>query len=161
MIRSPTMRSVLALACALFAPIAMSACHPPGPPPEAASSEAPAAAAPALRSAVEGVEWTLVELGGKPAPLGNGGKPATLTLDAGERRASGFAGCNRVGGSYQLDARSLRFSALFGTKMGCTTGMDLELLFTEALEATREYRLAERMLELVGEQGVLARFEAR
>ena len=157
-----SMRSVLAVACALLTPIVMSACHPPGPPPEVASSEAPAAAAaPALRSAVEGVEWTLVELGGKPAPLGNGGKPATLTLDAGERRAGGVAGCNRVGGSYELGARALRFSALFGTKMGCATGMDLESLFTEALEATREYRLAERMLELVGEQGVLARFEAR
>lgn len=152
------MRSVLAVSCALLATLVMPACHRPGPPPEAA----PEAAAPeALRSAVEGIEWTLVELGGKPAPLGNGGKPATLTLDAGERRASGFAGCNRVAGSYELDARALRFSALFGTKMGCATGMDLELLFTEALEATREYRLAERMLELVGEQGVLARFEAR
>ena len=150
-----------ALSCALFT-LVLSACYRAAPAPEGASPVTAApAAAPALRSAIEGIEWTLVELGGEPAPLGNGGKPATLTLDAGEERASGFAGCNRVAGNYELGARTLRFAALFGTKMGCATGMDLEVLYTEALEATREYRLAERMLELVGEQGVLARFEAR
>jgi len=106
-----------------------------------------------------GVEWSLVELNGAPAPLGAGDRPATLTLGD-SARASGFGGCNRIAGSYELAGDSLRFGPLISTRMACDQGMELEQAYGAALEATRRFRVTEAGLELLGADGVIARFRA-
>jgi hypothetical protein len=45
--------------------------------------------------------------------------------------------------------------------MFCNQGMDLEQQYVTALAATRAYRLTGARLELLGDAGVVARFEAR
>lgn len=105
--------------------------------------------------------WKLVELGGKPAPTGQEGKPAMLELREEGRRATGFAGCNRMAGTYEVRGDSLRFSPLILTRMACRNGMDLEQAYVDALQATRSYRSTATGLELSGEAGHLARFEAQ
>lgn len=105
-----------------------------------------------------GTEWTLVELGGQPAGPGAGEKPATLALSEADKHASGFAGCNRMTGTYELAGSTLRFGPMAVTRMACATGMDLETKYLAVLEATRSYRLAAEGLELTGETGTLARF---
>jgi heat shock protein HslJ len=107
--------------------------------------------------AAPGVEWQLRDLDGAPAPLGNGGRRATLTLSD-SARVAGFAGCNRYFGSYTLDGAALRFSRIGMTRMACQDGMTLEQQLARALEATRTYRLDGDELILLGESGPIARF---
>lgn len=114
----------------------------------------------AADTALVGADWTLVALGGQAAPMGNGGRPATLTFLTEASRVGGFAGCNRVAGSYTLNGANLTFGPLVMTKMACVEGMDLEQRFAAALDSTRTMRHVADTLELMNQQGsVLARFE--
>jgi heat shock protein HslJ len=111
---------------------------------------------------IANAEWTLVELNGQPATLGAGGKPATLTLTDTDKRASGFAGCNRFSSTYSLDGSALTFSPIITTKMACQAGMELEQSLVNSLTATRTFRQTANNLELQDEHNaVIARFEKR
>ena len=114
-------------------------------------------AAPA--DAIAGSEWRLVELNGEPSGVGADDKPATLRLNSAAHRMSGFGGCNRMTGGYQLHDDSLRFDRVAMSMMACPDGMALEGSFAAALEATRTYRVTDRGLELIGESGTVARLE--
>lgn len=123
-----------------------------------ADDESPTSApAPALT----GTTWRLVELHGKPAPLGQDGKVATLELTVDGRRASGFAGCNRMSGPFEVRGDSLRLGPLALTRMACAKGMDLEGGYVDALAKTRMFHLSADGLRLLGEGGALARLEAQ
>jgi heat shock protein HslJ len=131
--------SALLLGCALPTPAEIS---PSGP----ASLLTPA-----------GTEWQLHDLGRSPAPLGAGGRRATLTFSD-SARVAGFAGCNRYFGSYTIDGATLRFGAIGMTRMACQEGMELEQQLARALDLTRTYQLNGNGLTLAGESGPLARF---
>lgn len=107
-----------------------------------------------------GTEWRLVQLDGGTTDVGAGASAPTLLLTATDTRVSGFAGCNRLMGSYELTGARLRFSQLATTRMFCANTMDLEQRYLAALEATRTYRLTGRELDLTGDRGVVARFRA-
>ncbi|MEW5929068.1 MAG: META domain-containing protein [Gemmatimonadota bacterium] len=134
---------------AVLALVALAACNSAG----GAAAEGPGPAA-----SVAGREWRLVELNGRPAGSGAGGRAATLRLDG--ERAGGFAGCNTFGGGYQMGESSLTFATLAATRMACEQGMELEREYLATLEATRSWRMTPQGLELLGERGVLARFAA-
>jgi len=130
------------------------------------SAPSPAATVSASRgevvpSALANREWTLVQLGGADAPLGAGGRAATLTFDDATMRAAGFAGCNRYSGSYTLVRDSLAFGAAVSTKMACADGMDLEQRYPTMLPGVTGYRLADSTLTLRGASGDLAVFRIR
>jgi heat shock protein HslJ len=119
-------------------------------------------AAPAVSPAppeITGAEWRLVELDDKRAATGMGGRAATLKLSAGDNSVTGFLGCNSMGGSFEMAGDSLRFGQLASTRMACPEGLALERQYAAALEATRNYRVTDGALELLGDRGVLARFE--
>ena len=135
----------------LLVAIAAAACQP---------SATPEPSAAEFRTAVAGAEWELRELNGVPAPLGTGGRRATIRFEADSARVAGFAGCNRYFGGYALDGMTIRFGAVGMTKMACAEGMTLEQQLSAALEATRRYELAGGRLTLLGESGsAVARFE--
>ena len=129
--------------------VTLAACQPPH-----SVSTSPEA----FRASVAGVDWELVELDGKTAATGAGGRRATLRFDADTTRVGGFSGCNRFGGSYTVDGDSLRFGPLAMTRMACADGMDLERKLSSALEATRRYKLSTTQLQLFGPSGSIARF---
>ena len=135
------------------------------PPPSADSVQAAAAAAESSAAnatpALLGTTWRLAELGGKPAPLGQDGKAATLEFMAEGKRAAGFAGCNRMTGPYELHGDSLRLGPFALTRMACMKGMDLEKQYVETLQRTRAYRQTAAKLELLDSSGTLARLEAQ
>ena len=135
------------------------------PPPSADSVNAAAAAAESSAAratpGLVGTTWRLTELEGKPAPLGQDGKAATLELAAEGKRATGFAGCNRMTGSYELTGDSLRIGPLALTRMACEKGMDLENQYVNALQRTRGCRQSAEKLELLDASGTLARLEAQ
>jgi heat shock protein HslJ len=132
----------------LAAAAAMGCAHQPGAPLSPA----------AFRAALAGTDWELLELQGAAAPLGNGGRRATIRFDADTSRVAGFGGCNRYFGSYALEGRAFRFSGIGMTKMACPDGMTLEQQLASALEATRRYEIAGRELTLFGDAGVVAKF---
>ena len=134
---------VLAAAAIVFA-----ACQPP----RAASSDL------AFRQSVSGVDWELMELDGKTASTGAGGRRATLRFDADSARVGGFAGCNGFGGPYTIHGDSLRFGSLVSTMMACSGGMQVEAKYLAALQATRRYELSTTQLKLFGPSGPVARF---
>ena len=132
------------------------------PPQSADSATAAAESSPAPASPVlVGTTWRLTELEGKPAPLGQDGKAATLELAAEGKRATGFAGCNRMTGPYQVTGDSLRLGPFALTRMACMKGMDLEKQYIDALQQTRAYRQSGEKLDLLGPRGTLARLEAQ
>ncbi|MDR5833420.1 META domain-containing protein [Caballeronia sp. LZ034LL] len=65
------------------------------------------------------------------------GQPLTLdfSTSSGRRRASGFAGCNRFAGTYDLKDGKLSFGPLAGTRMACPggTGAALEQPYLDGL----------------------------
>jgi heat shock protein HslJ len=131
-----------------------------GNPQPAGSGETPQPG-PGAGGKLSGREWSLTSLGGAPAEAGNGGQPATLTFSDAENKVSGFAGCNRVAGTYDAKGDSLRIGPLALTRMACPSGMELETKFGAALDATRGYRITGNRLDLIGETGVVASLEAK
>lgn len=96
-----------------------------------------------------GPTWTLVHLRGAAAPMGAGGRPATLIFYSGtQRTAAGFAGCNRWSSTYTIaPPDSIAFTAPIATKMACDQGMQLETDFLALI--TRASRIARRDSTLV------------
>jgi heat shock protein HslJ len=104
---------------------------------------------PAATQLLDNTEWQLVEwkqadgtlrtLPGAAAGATGAqaaGKPITLDLSTanGQRRASGFSGCNRYTGTYTLKNGLLTFGQLAGTRMACIgIGGDIEHAYLDAL----------------------------
>ena len=132
--------------------LAAVACGPRTP-----NAERPPAASAA---SLDDREWVLDGLGEVAAPLGAGGRPATLRFDPTTGRAAGFAGCNRYSAGYTLAGDSLTFGPAVSTKMACADGDELERGYLAMLPAIRSYTLSDSTLTLNGSSGPLAHFRA-
>jgi heat shock protein HslJ len=99
---------------------------------------------PAATQLLDDTKWELVEW--KNADGGTRAMPQAasdadgkaLTLDfstaTGQRRVSGFSGCNRYTGSYTLKNGGLSFGPLASTRMACqSAGGDLEGAYLDGL----------------------------
>jgi len=103
-----------------------------------------------------GPKWTMIELNGKPIP--EGVEPPTLTLSK-DGRATGTAGCNNLMGTFSMSSDGLRFGRTATTRKMCPSpAMEVEAAFLAMLEATTQNRVNGKMLELLGTNGVLAKF---
>ena len=118
------------------------------------SDGAPPRAAPvqhASATTLEDVQWTLIELDGEALEALSRGAP-TLTLASKDKRMSGFAGCNRMMGGYELDGDALKFSAMATTRMACVDVTPEERLL-RALQATTSWKVMANTLELFDAAG--------
>lgn len=143
------MRAIPGAFAAVWLPTVL-ACGPKLP----VSEQPPAASTASL----DNREWVLVGLGELAAPLGAGGRPATVQFDPTTRRAAGFAGCNRYSATYTVAGDSLAFGPAISTKMACADGDELERGYLAMLPAIRSYALSDSTLTLNGSGGALARF---
>ncbi len=100
---------------------------------------------------LEDVQWTLIELDGAALRASARGAP-TLTLASKDRRLSGFAGCNRMLGDYELDGDALKFGAMATTRMACVDVTPEEPLL-RALQATTRWRVTGNTLVLFDAAG--------
>lgn len=103
-----------------------------------------AANAPPLR----GTTWVLVAAAGQKMP-----RPPSLRLDPEQPRVNGFAGCNRLMGTYELDGARLTFGSAATTRMACLDGEDVEQRFLQAYAAVRGWRIEGGELLLTGADG--------
>jgi heat shock protein HslJ len=105
--------------------------------------------------ALDGADWRLVELAGRPA-LADVGPPAGVTYlrfasDSG--RVVGSTGCNRLTGPFTRGGDTLRFGPLVTTKVACVeeARQAQERDFLHALEHTRRHAIAGDTLALLGD----------
>ncbi len=111
---------------------------------------------------LRGTQWALVAEGSAGASAGTDAQRAPhLQLDPAQMRVSGYSGCNRMFGNFELQGSQLRFAGLGGTRRACLEGMDVEQRFLEALQAVQGWRIAGQELLLTGADGAtLLRFQA-
>ena len=86
---------------------------------------------PAATQLLDDTQWELTRWadangGARAIPHGDNGQPITLDLstESGKRRVSGYSGCNRYTGAYDLKDGKLTFGPLAGTRMACTGAGD-------------------------------------
>ena len=116
--------SVIAMTCASV----LAGCALPTHPDSAAPPTDPYN--PAATQLLDDTQWQLtswINADGKARPVptaGTDGEPITLNLSTanGQRKANGFAGCNRFMGTYDLSGGKLSFGPLAGTRMACASG---------------------------------------
>jgi heat shock protein HslJ len=84
---------------------------------------------PAATQLLDDTQWQLTgwtDASGKPRelPASTSTNPLTLQMstESGTRRASGFSGCNRFTGTYDLRDGKLAFGPLAATRMACPPG---------------------------------------
>jgi len=100
--------------------------------------------------ALAGTRWVLAEIDGSAAgPGADGQKPDLRFGMAGE--ATGFAGCNRFGGSVTVEGNRLTFGPLRSTMMACADGDAVEQAYLKKLVGTVRFGFEGRELLLFGE----------
>jgi len=107
---------------------------------------------------LEGTQWTLVTLEGKP-PLAGTALSAEFSAD----QISGSAGCNHYFGAYTVSGSDVTIGDVGSTEMYCMDPegvMDQEQAFLAVLASANSYRLAGTRLELLDATGgVILTFE--
>ncbi|MGF6759365.1 META domain-containing protein [Paraburkholderia sp. GAS42] len=137
-----------------------------------ASAEAPDPFNPAATQLLDDTTWELTswkQADGamRNVPHGDNGEPVTLALSTatGQRRASGFSGCNRYMGTYVLKDGKLSFGPLAGTRIACMTpGGQIESAYLDALahiDRTGVQMRAPQQLQLIPENGETLTFTRR
>ena len=108
-----------------------------------------------------GPRWRLVELEGEAALTGGGSREAHLVFSSDTAdRVGGATGCNSMGGTYEADETSIRFSQLISTKMACVEEerMRQEARFIKALETADRYAVSGDTLTLSAGGEVVVKF---
>ena len=110
---------------------------------------------------IEGVEWTLQEIHGKPSRARERGRQ-TLNLEARKKQVLGNGGVNHFFGGYERIGDRLKFGPLACTEMaGPPADMKAEAAYHAALAEVSHWRMSEGVLEFLKDRTVLLRFIAR
>lgn len=153
--RSPRSVRALSLAC-LCLPALVAGCNQQPSDPPTPSSETQAVS-------LENTHWRLVQIAGQP-PVSTPADRAEayFILMSDGRQMQGFSGCNRMGGPYVAEGRSLKFGAVHATRMACTDPRNPEAGLLQVLQGTAGTRITNDQLELLDANGAaLATFHAR
>lgn len=108
--------------------------------------------------------WALTAIDGDGFMMPEGmAREPHFVLHTEDNRVAGFAGCNRITGTYTLNGESLTFpGGMAMTRMACPVGMDTEQTFADILQRTTGWRIAGETLTLLDEDGAdIAAFERR
>lgn len=107
---------------------------------------------------VEGITWYLAGLGQETMSQPVERRPHLL-LDAEASSFSGFSGCNRFTGRYELDGANLSLGNAAVTRMACADSMALEDRFLAMLGRVNSWKRDGELLVFLDEsQAVLASF---
>jgi len=108
---------------------------------------------------LESTSWRLVSLPGQtPAAIAALAQAPTARFESG--RVTGFAGCNRLTGSYTLQGNRLTIGGVAGTMMACPEpAMSIERALHAALTGTLSYAIAGDRLSLTAGSGAVLLFD--
>ncbi len=104
-----------------------------------------------LETALVKGDWKIVSAGGVSAPANPEGETPFLRFGT-DGRFYGYAGCNRIAGSYIVSAMKLTLDGILSTKMACHD-MRLEDALLSALSHVRSYSIENGVLLLKGADG--------
>ena len=149
-------RTYIFLAASLVGALACAATVACASDPATVQGEGPPSAA----NNLTGIKWRVVELSGHPVATPLHGERPYILFDQAKRQATGYAGCNRFFGGYDLGGATLTFGPIGATKMACPDLEEgLETEFFKVLDATRRWEIVGGSLRFLNGDAVLARFE--
>lgn len=98
---------------------------------------------------ITGKKWKLTELNGKPIELKNSKNNPYFKLNMDGMRYEGHAGCNGLGGTFEIkpDVMRIKFNQGMSTMMACED-LDIENQFTKAILAADNYSVNGNTLTL-------------
>jgi heat shock protein HslJ len=114
------------------------------------------------KSSLENTHWRLSEMNGNPIITLDGSRDVHIMMatENGEKRISGFAGCNNLTGGYTHSGDKVKF-VIATTKMMCPEEqMAVEDFLLGALSSATSYKIEGDVLELLDGQTTLAIFKA-
>lgn len=91
-------------------------------------------------------KWKLVKIENQNISVS---EAITLEINQKEGQFSGFAGCNRIGGGFQIMGENISFPDVYSTLMFCEPEfMNIEDKYTSLLEKVVSFELSEKTLTL-------------
>jgi len=98
---------------------------------------------------ITGKTWKLTELNGKPIVLKSQKNNPYFKLNMADMRYEGNAGCNGLGGTFEIkpDIMRIKFNQGISTMMACED-LDIENQFTKALLTADNYSISGNTLTL-------------
>lgn len=98
---------------------------------------------------ITGKKWKLTELNGKPIELKNTKNNPYFKLNMEGMRYEGHAGCNGLGGTFEIkqDVMRIKFNQGMSTMMACED-LDIENQFTKTILAADNYSVNGNTLTL-------------
>ncbi|MDP2828342.1 MAG: META domain-containing protein [Sulfuricellaceae bacterium] len=105
--------------------------------------------------------WKLVQLDGEPIAADQEKKDEQhIVLAQENQRLTGFAGCNRIIGGYQLEDQRIAFSMAV-SRRACFKGEEAEAKFLATLSQAARWKVDGQNMELFDQAGkTIARFQA-
>ena len=85
-------------------------------------------------------------------------RPPSLTFSVDKGQFSGFGGCNRVMGEFELDKNNIKIMRIGSTKMNCPN-IAAEKLFMSSLNQVNNYQLKGRQLILLKDRSEVLVFK--
>ncbi len=126
------------------------------------SLEPQGCSAPGSTAQLENTYWKLTMLEGETVTAPDESRVVHFVLQSENNRVVGFAGCNRMMGSYTLNGPKLTFSQMGGTMMACSSGMEIEKRFHAVFPQVTGWRISGETLQLLdASETTLAAFESR
>ncbi|MDC8106814.1 META domain-containing protein [Chryseobacterium sp. B21-037] len=98
---------------------------------------------------ITGKTWKLIEINGQPIQLKNPKNNPYFKLNMTDMRYEGNAGCNGLGGTFEIkqDIMRIKFNQGISTMMACDD-LEIEQRFTKALLAADNYSVNGKILSL-------------
>lgn len=107
---------------------------------------------------IPGTAWQLAELNGRKVPNMN---PDKRFLNfAADNTFGASAGCNSIGGQYEISKSMISFSKVRSTRMACAN-MEPEQQLLDALERADNFVVNKKVLQLRAGGVILATFDAK
>ena len=112
----------------------------------------------AAASPIENITWQLAMLNGKAITVESNQRRPFMRLNAENKGLGAYAGCNTIGGDYEIKNDQLKIKPGPMTMMFCEGKMELEQSFIKALESVTSWKIEEARLILSAGEKAVAEF---
>lgn len=107
---------------------------------------------------IENISWQLVKLNDRAITVESNQRQPFMRLNAENKGLGAYAGCNTIGGDYEIKNDQLKIKPGPMTMMFCEGKMELEQSFIKALESVTSWKIEEARLILSAGEKAVAEF---